>query len=57
MRYEIYINRQSIGEISDTVKAYKAFKLAAALGDELGVTADLIDASTAEVLESNNWAD
>lgn len=55
MKYEIYINHKSICEISDTVKAYKAFRLAAALGDELGVTVDLIDAHTAEVVESNIW--
>lgn len=57
MRYEIYINHKSICEISDTVKAYKAFRLAADLGDELGVTVDLIDASTGEVVESNIWDD
>ena len=54
MKYYIYVNGKEISEVSGTEAAYEAWRLACNLADCLGVTADLVDGETCEVIESND---
>lgn len=54
MEYIIYINSKEVATISGCEAAYEAYRHAVAMADIAGVTADLVDGSTGEVLESND---
>lgn len=57
MNYLIYLHGNLLTTISGTEAAYAVYRTVADLADLLGVTADLVDGNTGEVLASTSNED